>query len=73
MTVDYQTTRGTAEPGSKITITSEFGGGVTWANDEGDWEVRVEFPEAPLGETFLVTVRDEFGNKKKFEFVHVEA
>lgn len=65
----YDIYYGTSKPGSKITVTSEFGGGSTTANAEGGWEVQVFFPEAPFGEAFLVTVKDAHGNKKKFEFV----
>lgn len=59
---------GTASPESKITVMSEFGGGVTFANAEGDFEIKVFFPEAPYGETFLVKVKDAAGNFKHFEF-----
>jgi hypothetical protein len=64
----YDVYFGTAEPGSNITITSAYGGGTTEVDAEGRWEKKVFFAEAPIGETFLVTVKDRFGSKKKFEF-----
>ena len=60
---------GTADPGTKVTITSEYGGGTVSANDDGHWEKKVFFPEAPTEVVFLVTVKDHTGQKKKFEFV----
>jgi hypothetical protein len=60
---------GTAEPGSTVSIISEYGSGSVRANDEGGWEVKVYFPEAPKGKVFVVKVKDEFGHKKTFEFV----
>ena len=47
----YDVYYGKAAPGSKVTITSEYGGGSTRANDDGHWEVKVFFPEAPIGVT----------------------
>jgi hypothetical protein len=60
---------GTAKPGSTVSIISEYGSGSVRADDNGDWEVKVHFPEAPKGEAFVVKVKDEFGHKKTFEFV----
>jgi hypothetical protein len=65
----YDVYYGTAEPGSKVTISSEYGGATVYANDDGQWEKKVYFPEAPSGVPFLVTVKDRAGNSKKFEFV----
>lgn len=64
----YDIYYGTAEPGAVIEVTSEFGSGQTEVNGEGQWEIKVFFPEAPYGETFLVTVKDGLGGVKKFEF-----
>jgi hypothetical protein len=65
---------GTAKPGSTVSIISEYGSGSVRADNEGDWEVKVLFPEAPKGKAFVVKVKDEFGHKKTFEFVsHAEA
>jgi len=68
----YDVYFGTGEPGTKIIITSEFGGGSTTVDEEGHWETKVFFVEAPIGETFLVTVKDRHGTKKKFEFTALE-
>ena len=65
----YDVYYGKAKPGSKVSITSAYGSGQTFADGEGHWEVKVFFPEAPPEKVFLVTVRDEFGSSKKFEFV----
>ena len=65
----YDVYHGTAKPGTKVLITSEFGGGHVYADDGGHWELKVFFPEAPYNVGFLVKVRDEFGNQKSFEFV----
>jgi hypothetical protein len=52
---------GTSTAGAKITISSAFGGKQVVANGDGNWEARVEFPEAPLGETFMVTITSSKG------------
>ena len=64
----YDIYYGTAEPGALIKVTSEYGSGQTEVDAEGHWEVKVFFPEAPYGKTFLVTVKDGLGGVKKFEF-----
>ena len=65
----YDVYYGMADPGTKVTITSEYGSGSVNADAEGNWEKKVIFAAAPYGETFLVTVKDHSGNKKTFEFV----
>lgn len=63
---------GTAQPGTKIRVTSEFGGGFVYANDDGNWEIHVEFPDAPPSKGFLVTVKsDATGQTKNFEFAYL--
>lgn len=64
----YDVYYGTGEPGTDVAITSEYGSGATTVTGEGTWEVKVFFPEAPHGETFLVQATDEFGRTKSFEF-----
>jgi hypothetical protein len=61
---------GTAPPGTPIFVESEYGSGSTEANGEGDWEIKVFFPEAPADKVFSVKVKDNKGHKKFFEFVH---
>jgi hypothetical protein len=65
----YDIYYGTAKPGSKVTITSEYGSGNVYADGEGNWELKVYFPEAPHEVPFLVSVKDQFGHSKRFEFV----
>lgn len=62
---------GTAQPGSKVTVTSDYGSGSVVANAEGGWELRVEFPEAPADVFFLVTAKSvATGRTKSFEFAY---
>ena len=65
----YDVYYGTAEPAKMVTTSSEYGGGTTFANDDGHWELKVFFPEAPSEVVFLVTVKAQAGHTKKFEFV----
>ena len=65
----YDVYWGTASPGSKLSIISEYGSGTVRANEKGDWEIKVFFPEAPKGKVFVVKAKDELGHKKTFEFV----
>jgi hypothetical protein len=68
LTPPYDVYYGKGEPGSTVTVTSEFGGGSTTVGAEGGWELKVEFPEAPPGKTFAVKVQDSYGRKYVFEF-----
>ena len=54
---------GTAKPGAEVHIGSEYGRGTTAANDDGKWEIRVEFPTAPCNEPFRVAA--ESGDHRK--------
>lgn len=60
---------GTAAPGSTIWVESPFGSGTTTANGDGHWEIRVEFPEAPLGEAFNVVIESSDGGRATFTFL----
>jgi len=60
-TPPYNDYWGMSTAGATITISSEFGGKQTVSNGDGHWEARVEFPEAPLNETFMVTVTSSKG------------
>jgi hypothetical protein len=66
----YDVYHGTGQPGSTISVTSDYGSGQTTVGPGGGWELRVEFPEAPVGEAFAVKVKDSLGRSKIFEFVH---
>jgi hypothetical protein len=52
---------GKAAPGAVITISSPYGGATVTANGDGRWSARVEFPSAPVGETFAVQVASSQG------------
>jgi hypothetical protein len=43
-----------------------------YANENGEWEVRVEFPESPIGQQFKVWVVS-MEQTYKFWFTHTEA
>ncbi|MDJ0663952.1 MAG: hypothetical protein QNJ75_05285 [Acidimicrobiia bacterium] len=61
---------GTAPPGTPIYVESAYGSGSTVSNAEGDWEVKVYFPEAPAEKVFNVKVKNDRGQKFYFEFIH---
>ena len=65
--VPYDVFWGTGVPGTKIHVESQYGGGQTTVNENGKWEIRVEFPEAPFGETFNVSIDGE-GGEAVFNF-----
>jgi hypothetical protein len=67
--IPYDEFSGTGKPGSTISVTSEYASGSTTVNEDGTFWLRVDFPAAPFEKTFPVKVKDEFGNKKVFEFV----
>ena len=69
-TPPYDVYWGTAPPGTPIYVESAYGSGSTTANAEGDWEVKVYFPEAPAEKVFSVKVKDDKGQKFYFEFIH---
>ncbi len=64
----YDKFYGTAPAGTKIIVESPYGSGFTYADDHGEWFVRVEFPEAPPNEPFEVWVHSEVG-EASFRFV----
>ena len=72
-TPPYDIYYGTGEPGSVITIDSEYGSASVEVNKEGNWEKKVIFETAPPNTPFMVTISDEFGRSKKFEFVYQPA
>lgn len=57
---------GTGAAGTKITIRSEHGGGITEVNERGNWEIKVRFPEAPCNEWFKVRASAATGQSKEF-------
>jgi hypothetical protein len=64
----YDVFSGTGKPGALIEVRSEFGSGSTEVNAEGHWELKITFPEAPFGVTFLVKVKSSTGQYAAFEF-----
>ncbi len=52
---------GTAPPDSAVAISSPYGSGSTTTDPDGYWSTTVEFPAAPVGETFSVTLTNEAG------------
>ena len=65
----YDVFWGTARPGAKITIASDFGGKQLTANSKGGWEAKVYFEGAPIGKAFRVVIESSDGGRKVFEFV----
>ncbi len=68
----YEKFHGTGTPGSKVKAVSEYGSADTIVDENGEWWLKVWF-EAPVGKTFPVTVSDDLGHHKVFEFTLVEA
>jgi hypothetical protein len=54
--VPYDIFSGTASPGVTVTVSSPYGSGSARADGGGNWEQTVEFPGAPRGETFPVSI-----------------
>lgn len=66
----YDVFYGSAEPGAKITASSEYGGNSTTAGEHGEWEMKVKFPDAPSGKTFNVKIKASTGQSKTFPFTN---
>jgi len=60
--VPYDEYWGKSTAGATITISSPYGGGQVTSNSEGKWGARIEFPGAPPGETFTVTITSSKGS-----------
>jgi hypothetical protein len=67
--IPYDVFFGTAAPGATVKATSPYGSGVTTANGQGHWEMKVKFPNAPTGETFTVKLTTSLGQSRTFSFV----
>ncbi|MCP3999182.1 MAG: hypothetical protein GY722_29570 [bacterium] len=67
--VPYDKFFGTAAPGSTIWIESPYGGGTTVADSDGNWLLRVEFPDAPVDEAFTVVIESSDGGRAVFSFI----
>jgi hypothetical protein len=68
--IPYDVFYGSAEPGAKITASSEFGGNSTTADENGNWEMKVKFPDAPSGKTFKVKTKASTGQSETFSFTN---
>lgn len=62
---------GTAAPGTKIWVASEFGGAETKANESGEWFVPVTFRDPPCHERFAVVVESNAGDRAEFTMKRV--
>ena len=68
----YDVFYGTGKPGSLIVIESAYGRATTEVRDNGEWELKVFFEGAPVGEVIEVHVVDKFEHHKVFEFKHTD-
>lgn len=65
----YDKWYGMGEPGTKITITSDFGSAEAVIGESGEWWLKVYFEAAPCNEAFLVTLTTDDGHEKHYEFI----
>ena len=68
--IPYDKFWGTAQPGATIKATSPYGSGSTKADEKGNWYLKVKFPDAPVGETFKVTITSTDGGSATFKFTN---
>jgi len=66
--VPYDVFWGETAPNAHVLVWSEYGSGETYANGEGEFELQVEFPNAPYGQAFQVKVKS-IDQKRYFEFI----
>lgn len=55
--VPYDVFWGETAPNAHVLVWSEYGSAETYANSDGQFELRVEFPNAPYGQAFQVKVK----------------
>jgi hypothetical protein len=67
--VPYDVFWGTATPGATIWVESPYGGSTATADAKGNWELKVHFPEAPVGEAFTVVIESSDGGYATFAFI----
>jgi hypothetical protein len=71
-TPPYNEYWGTAAPGSTVTISSPYGGAQVSVGESGAWSARVEFPSAPVGEKFQVSLTNsQDGHSFTFGFMRI--
>ncbi|MCL1593424.1 MAG: hypothetical protein M3132_03615 [Actinomycetia bacterium] len=68
--IPYDVFYGTAQPGATVKAQSEYGGNSVVANENGKWEMKVEFPEAPSEKPFTVTIKASSGGSHQFSFTN---
>jgi hypothetical protein len=64
----YDLFYGTGVPGTTVQIVSEYGSGSVVVGDAGQWEITVEFPDAPVSTPFPVKAKDGAGTRILFSF-----
>jgi hypothetical protein len=68
--IPYDVFYGTAAPGAKIIAVSPYGGNTTTAGENGKWDMKVKFPEAPKGKVFEIVIESTDGGREVFGFVN---
>lgn len=69
--IPYDEFHGTAEPGSRVWIWSEYGQKEVTVAGNGEWFARVEFPNAPQGRSFEVKAKSlKTGEAIWFDFTN---
>lgn len=67
--IPYDKFYGTATPGATIWVESDWGSGTTTANEQGEWIIRVDFPNAPENQPFTIFIESSDGGYAEFTFV----
>lgn len=68
----YDVFYGKGHPGYTIVVESPFGRQTTEVGENGEWEIKVYFDGAPVGDVFEVWVGDQHDHHQVFEFVHTD-
>lgn len=63
---------GTGHPGYSIVVECPFGRQTTEVGENGNWEIKVFFAGASVGDTFGVWVGDQHDHHQVFEFLHTD-
>jgi hypothetical protein len=68
----YDVFYGKGHPGYTIVVESPFGRQTTEVGENGEWEIKVFFEGAPVGDVFEVWIGDQHDHHQVFEFVHTD-
>ncbi len=68
----YDVFWGTGVPGTAVEVGSAYGSGRAEVGEGGNWEMKVFFETAPVGQPFEVVVADSLGNAKGFSFTRLD-